>query len=322
MTVELSNTIQDRLTISQTDLNAGYEFRTYDHGAGTLSYITSDSVNRHLRIDDVAVVEGEPYEIPERFVRYSQIMLEHQLGEVHKEAYANHRVVGISSDLAKDSESVRICLAEYYDMLATFYSFPYAYRNDKTKAIEFNGASFIYNDFGVVYPMSTNFGINPIGANTIAVTKDDQLLIQRQAEDARTNPGRLMPSGSGVASWHDYAYDDGTFATTLQQIVVHGAEYKLVNECALPADCPMTTRVMGMARVPTGLKPDFYCITTLGMTADELRTAGATPYEFLDAREGLSASLMRYIAERNGEVPSSVALQLYLEARLLAEICR
>ena len=322
MTVELSTTIQENPSLSQTSLNAGYEFREYDDGESTLAYITSDSVNRHLRIHDLALVETDQYQIPERFARYSQIMLEHQLGEVNKEAYENHRVMGIYSDITKDSESVTVGKAEYYDMLATFYSFPYVYRNDETNLIEFKGSSFIYNDFGVVYPMSANFAINPIGANTIAITRDDQILIQKQADDARTNPGRLMPSGSGVASWHDYAYDDGTRATTLQQIVVHGAQYKLVHECELPAECKMTTKVMGMARVPTGLKPDFYCITTLGMTADELKAAGAKPYEFLDGSDGLSNALLAYIADANEKKPSSVALQLYLEALLLAEICR
>ncbi len=321
MSVELSNTIQENPTLSQTDLNAGYEIRTYDDGAETLSFITSDSVNRHLRLNDIELVETTPYEIPERYARYSQIMLEHQLGQVNKEAYANHRVVGIVSDLTKDSKTVTICLAEYYDMLATFYSFPYVYRNDETHAVEFRGSSYIYNDFGVVYPMSTNFGINPIGANTIAITKDGKILIQKQSNDARTNPGRLMPSGSGVASWHDYEYQDGR-ATTLQQIVIHGAEYKLVHECMLPDECTMKTKMLGMARVPTGLKPDFYCFTSLSMTSDELKAAGATPYEFLPIEDEASTTLRRYIAQANEKNPSSVALQLHLEAILLAEVCR
>lgn len=321
MTVELSNTIQESPTLSQTDLNAGYEFRTYDDGESTLAYITSDSVNRHLRLHSIEVAETTPYTIPERYARYSQIMLEHQLGQVNKEAYANHRVVGIFSDIAKDSMTVTIGMAEYYDMLATFYSFPYVYRSDKTKAVEFRGSSFIYNDFGVVYPMSTNYGINPIGANTIALTSDGKILVQKQADDARTNPGRIMPSGSGVASWHDYVYENDR-AETLQQIVIHGAEYKLVHECNLPAECAMSTKVLGMARVPTGLKPDFYCFTKLGMTAEELKEAGATPYEFLDVIEDPSAALFTYIDKQNAAKPSSVALQLYLEACFLAEICR
>lgn len=321
MTIENSNTIQDDLTLSQTDLNAGYEFRVYDDGAEKLAFITSDGVNRRLRITELPLVETDQYQIPDRFARYSHLMLEHQLGQVNKEAYANHRVMGIFSNLTPDSKSVTVGMAEYYDMLATFYSFPYVYRND-SGALEFRGSSYIYNDFGVVYPMSTNFGINPIGANTIAFTADGKLLIQKQADDARTNPGRLMPSGSGVASWHDYSYEDGSKATTLQQIVAHGAEYKLVNECGLPDECKMTTKMMGMARVPTGLKPDFYCFTQLNMTAAELEAAGATPYEVLDVEGDASDALFDYIARANAENPSSVALQLYLEACFLAETCR
>lgn len=322
MTVELSNTIQESPSLSQTDINAGYEFRTYNDGESQLAYITSDSVNRRLRVEELPLVEVDKYEIPERFVKYSQIMLEHQLGQVNKEAYANHRVVGVFSDITPSSTSVNIGMAEYYDMLATFYSFPYVYRNDTTRAVEFRGSSYIYNDFGVVYPMSANFGINPIGANTVAFTADGKILIQKQADDARTNPGRLMPSGSGVGSWHDYAYDDGSKATTLQQVVAHGAEYKLVHECMLPDECKMTTKLMGMARVPTGLKPDFYCFTQLSMTAAELQAAGMTAHAVLDVPGDASAALLDYIEKENAKKPSSVALQLYLEAQLLAEICR
>jgi len=321
MAVMQSQTIQENPTLSQSDINAGYEFRTYDNKAEALQYITSDAVNRHLRMAGIHLVEMDhPYEIPEKFRKYSEIMLEHQLGSVEPGQFENHRICGLHSDLNATSTTATIGYAEYYDLLATFHSFPFVYRND-TGAIEFKGSSYIYNDFGVLYPLSLGLGVNPIGANTIAITKDFKLLIQKQPEDAYVNAGLLMPSGSGSASWHDYI---DIKAETLQDIVKHGAEYKMRHECNIPDSCPTSTHILGMARVPIGMKPDFYCFTTLGMTWNELKAAGATPYEVVEARdtEHLSDALLAYIDSRNAEKPGQVSIQLFLETIFLAEVCR
>ena len=321
MPVSKSHTIQENPALSQTDLNAGFEFRDYDDKAEVSRYVISDSVNRRLRTTDIALVEMDhPYEIPERFREYSKIMLEHQLGQVDPGQFENHRICGLYSDINPTTETATISYANYYDLLATFYSFPFIYRND-AGAIEFKGSSYIYNDFGVIYPLSLMLGANPIGANTIAVTSDNRMLIHKQPDDAHVNPGRLMPSGSGSCSWHDYIDIN---AQTLQDIVKHGAEWKMRNECSIPESCTTTTKVMGMARVPIGMKPDFYCFTKLGMTWDELKAAGAAPFDVVEAADGehLSDALIAYIDEKNAQNAGSVSIQLYLEAMFLAETCR
>ena len=324
MGVEKSRVIRDDLKLSQTDINYGYEWREYDDGVEKTRYIISDAVNRRLRTAGIGLVEKEPYEIPEDFKRYAKIMLDHQLGQsVIPGQFEDHNVCGLYSDLTPDSETATIGRARFFDMLATFSSFPYLYRNDESHAIEHRGSDYIYNEFSVVYPLSLHRGANPIGANTIAVTSDNKMLITRQDELAHVNPGRLMPSGSGTASWHDYADID---AKVLQDIVKHCAEYKLRLECAIPADCPLDSHVLGMCRVPIGMKPDFFCYTTLPMTADELVSAGAKPYAVVEGRDGeeshLSDALIAYIEEENKKKPGSVSLQLYLEAMFLADVCR
>lgn len=321
MTVMKSDTIRENPDLSQTDLNAGFEARDYNDGVENMHYYTSDSVNRRLRTTDIALVEMDhPYQIPEDFREYSKIMLEFQLGAVDPGQFENHRICGMYSDLDPQSETATIGCVDYYDLLATFYSFPYVYRNEKG-IIEFKGSSYIYNDFGVIYPLSLMLGANPIGGNTIAITADNKMLIQKQDEKAHVNPGRLMPSGSGSCSWHDYIDID---AKRLQDIVKHGAEYKLRHECNIPESCKFTTKVMGMARVPIGMKPDFYCFTELDMTYDELKAAGATPFDVVEAQDAghLSDALIAYIEEKTAQQPGSVSIQLYLEAMFLAEICR
>ena len=321
MTVMESNTIRENPDLSQTDLNAGFEARDYDDKSELMHYYTSDSVNRRLRTTEIKLVEMDhPYEIPERFREYSKIMLEHQLGQVEPGQFENHRICGMYSDLKPDTTTATIGMVEYYDLLATFYSFPYVYRNEGG-AVEFKGSSYIYNDFGVIYPLSLMLGANPIGANTVAITADSKVLIHKQDDKAHVNPGRLMPSGPGSCSWHDYI---DIKAETLQQIVKHGAEYKLVHECSIPETCKMDTKVMGMARVPIGMKPDFYCFTQLDMTWDELKAAGADAFDVVEAqgKGRISNALMAYIEKNNTEKAGSVSIQLFLEAMFLAEICR
>ncbi|MBR3181889.1 MAG: hypothetical protein IKF56_04540 [Eggerthellaceae bacterium] len=321
MAVMESNTIRENPGLSQTDINAGFETRDYDNKIEVVHYYTSDSVNRRLRTTKIKVTDmGHPYEIPQQFREYSKIMLEHQLGQVEPGQFENHRICGMYSDLKPDTDTVTIGMVEYYDLLATFYSFPYVYRNDKG-IIEFKGSSYIYNDFGVIYPLSIMLGANPIGANSIAITTDNKILIHKQDDNAHINPGLLMPTGSGSCSWHDYIDINAEY---LQDIVIHGAEYKMRHECKIPENCPMTTKVMGMARVPIGMKPDFYCFTELGMSWDELKAAGAEAYDVIEA-EGhgsISDALIAYVDQKNAEKIDSVSIQLYLEAIFLAEICR
>ena len=321
MPVEPSLTLLENATLSQTDINAGFEFRKYNDGKYEHQFIISDAVNNHLRAVDIAVEETTPYQIPEKYAKYSQIMLDFQLNREDKEGFENHRVCNLKSDLYGDTTVVKIARAEYFDMLATFYSFPYNYRGDKG-TIEFRGSNYLYNDFGVVFPISSNFAVNPIGANTIAITKDNKIIITRQKHDAHTNKGKLMPSGSGVTSWHDYIDDDNV--DTLQGIVIHGAEYKLRIECEIPKRFHMKTKVLGMARVPTGMKPDFYCVTDIDATVDELVEAGASGrgYEVIDAGESAGTALMDYIKEQNANRPGAVSIQLYLEACFLQEVLR
>lgn len=321
MPVEPSLTLLENATLSQTDVNAGFEFRKYDDGKHVHQYIISDAVNNHLRATDIKVEETAPYKIPEQYEKYSKIMLDYQLNRQGKETFENHRVCNLKSDLYADTEVVKVGCAAYFDMLATFYSFPYNYRGEKG-TIEFRGSNYLYNDYGVVFPISSNHAVNPIGANTIAITKDNQIIITRQGWDAHNNKGKLMPSGSGVTSWHDYIDDESI--DTLQGIVIHGAEYKLRLECEIPQEFGLKTRVLGMARVPKGMKPDFYCLTEVDATVEELKAAGAAGqgYTTLDAGDSASKTLMAYIEQKNAEKPGKVSIQLFLEARLLKEVLR
>ena len=130
-----------------------------------------------------------------------------------------------------------------------------------------------------------------------------------------------MPSGSGVTSYHDY---NGTGVKTLQELVAHCAEYKLINECKISKDHVLDTLVMGMARVPVGMKPDFFCYTVLDATWEELKAEGAEAYQVLETKPHhlISETLRNFIAAENEKNPASVSVQLYLSTEFLAEICR
>ena len=155
----------------------------------------------------------------------------------------------------------------------------------------------------------------------MTVVKSNTIQENPSLSQTDVNAGRLMPSGSGSCSWHDYIDID---AKTLQDIVKHGAEWKMRNECKIPENCPTTTKVMGMARVPIGMKPDFYCFTKLAMSWDELKAAGVKAFDVVEAAdaEHLSDALLAYVEKENGKKPGSVSIQLYLEALFLAETCR
>ena len=304
--------------LSQTDINYGYEIHDYDDGEKLQKYITSDPVNHNLRANKLKLeVRDQPFEVAPQYSEYAAMMVEHHLGQVDDGAYEDHNIAGIVSDLTPDCTTATIAPGRYFDLLATTYAFPYIYKNEQGN-VEFQGSDTCYNEWGVLYPLSMRRGVNPIGSSTLAMTRDGKALIVKHADDATSNPGRLMPSGSGVTSWHDYT-DHGV--TSLQGLVMHCAEYKLRLECSIPDDVEMKSRMLGFARVPNGMKPDFFCLTRIGATADELVAKGVKVHDFVGGMDvRLSEALRTYIDNANAEKPGAVAIQLYLATRFLAEV--
>jgi hypothetical protein len=118
-----------------------------------------------------------------------------------------------------------------------------------------------------------------VGISTVAVTADGALLLVRQSIHNTASALLLAPSGSGSLDPRDLGH--GSAATlreigTLQDIVQRGMERELCEETGILPSEIRGTRVTGFARwLERGAKPEFFGITELSVTTDDL--AGHRP---------------------------------------------
>ena len=151
------------------------------------------------------------------------------------------------------------------------------------------------------------------------------------------NANRLAPSGSGSVEYSDYKkLVAGTDAPTLQELVIRAAERELREECALPAGTVIHTQVIGYTRLlERGGKPDFFCVSQIDITEDEVMrnfedrqrvsevALGCKPLVVrVEPGQSPSAALYAFLEQVRAEQPDKhrVSIQLELCAEYLAAV--
>ena len=109
---------------------------------------------------------------------------------------------------------------------------------------------------------------NAVGVSTLAVTADGALVMVRQSRLNVASPMLLAPSGSGSLEPRDLGRRT---TATLQDILRRGMHRELCEETAIRPDEISSTTVAGFARwLDRGAKPEFFGLTRLSVTADDL----------------------------------------------------
>jgi len=174
--------------------------------------------------------------------------------------------LGLCSDLcvsSLSSEVVTLQKSNYYSGIAT---------NEAANLIlhsrlgepTVRGNVFSVED-GNMITLSDSLCSNQIGGNTLAFTSDGYLVLHVQKEDNLIGRG-LAPSGSG-----SFDLIDAEGATNLVELIKNGTERELREESLVHRD-KQTTRLIGFAICAhRGFKPDFFSVTKLKMTRNELR---------------------------------------------------
>jgi 8-oxo-dGTP pyrophosphatase MutT (NUDIX family) len=160
---------------------------------------------------------------------------------------------------------VRLRESRYFDGLIT-NEFAGRYLRRRGGRVEFSGDS-LFLDGQRILPLSQSRASNGVGSSTLALTRDNVVIIGRQGDGSAVSPGLMAPSGSGSADWSDALPSD-----SLRTFVVRVAERELLEECGLPRRTPCDTTVLAFARVlHRGGKPEFFCFTRLDAEYSEVR---------------------------------------------------
>ncbi|MEO0079564.1 MAG: hypothetical protein ABIK44_02655 [candidate division WOR-3 bacterium] len=122
----------------------------------------------------------------------------------------------------------------------------------------------------ILYDYAESPCSNHIGMGTLAFTLDGKMITSIQTYESAQSPGFMMPSGTGSADWSDL-----TPGISLQDFVTRAMERELLEECGLRGrPVPVVTEIVGFVRhVNRGYKPDFFGVSLIGVSSNELRIA-------------------------------------------------
>jgi hypothetical protein len=178
----------------------------------------------------------------------------------------------LSDPLLDDNGSLiptHIQPTHYFDTLWTNDTIDISLRSHSDRS-EFDGRKFCFPD-NEIPECSQSTCANQIGASTIAITSDDNLVVLGQSAANVFSKRKWAPSGSGSADWKDV----GQF-TDLQQFVKHFARRELVEECGLTIDDVAWLRIFAYGRLlDRGGLPQFFCLAKLNCAYDKVNITGS-----------------------------------------------
>jgi hypothetical protein len=192
--------------------------------------------------------------------------------EMRRSTMHNGSVVGLATDLPADHGSdneVLLRRVGYYDFVSTNI----LAGNDVWKlggGARLNGRRLFVDRNGRLRDFTDSWLANTIGVSTLAITEDGKLLLPFHTKQNVGNPEQFPPSGSGALEQQDLPPNG---KGKLSDIIIHGAERELCEECALlPAEIH-NSAMLGHARWFTrGAMPEFAAVTLVAARSGDIET--------------------------------------------------
>lgn len=293
--------VQSRLSLTRAYEQNGYAIKEFVDGGKTELYVASRRVDKMLasiRVDaelkDAIPLELRKgkFRIPEEVRPVVFDVLRRMFSKHKGKRLTNGKLVRMCGDLLPNDEgrgAIPLQLVRYFDGQCTHEIVYKRAAYEGSLSGYFKGETLLMREDGALLELWESRCANFIGSSTMAITVDNCLVIGKQGAGSMANVGRLAPSGSGSVSYADIACVRQTGCLTLHRLIAYAAERELREECGLPDNAPMTTQVVGYVRLlERGGKPDFFCVTRLDMTSDEVARCFQSQLKITE-RDSLSA---------------------------------
>ncbi|MCR5846423.1 MAG: hypothetical protein K6G78_07695 [bacterium] len=332
--------VQSRLKLSPNYIANGYEIRDFVDGGVTERYVASDLVDRSLIRGSFHPEQANPlyldkggYSIPDEVRPLAIGIISTILRKGKSKRLTNGKLTRQSTDLLPEDPSFKTCVVNkvrYFDGQCT-HEIVYKQAPSKRSIDEcFKGEALLMDESGELIELWRSRCANFMGASTIAITRDLKLILNVQGKQSMANAGRCAPSGSGSVEFSDCTLVLGRSANAmLPALITQAAERELHEECALKlGSSKMRSYLIGYARLlERGGKPDFFCVTFLDMSSQQLVSEylgnisagemdlGTVP-DPVDIADPLhpSQALARALAKRAADNPGqhSISIQLHI----------
>lgn len=264
---------------------ASYQKAIYTNKTYQEYYVYSNKINEHLFYEDHLMFKVDPYDykIPENIRKYVPFALKDRL--LKNATLFNGKSWGLASDIYLNSKIVSIKKVKYFDMLATNHLVHKTIKSKSNIDLSFNGKTLFLDEESRLRKLSESSMSDIIGVNTLAVTKDHYLIIGRQGKSSEVSPEDFVPSGSGSLQREDVLKIK---SKNFLELIAFGATRELLEECNLPKKSNVKTRVFGYVRLlKRGGKPDFFCVSFIDATKEDIDMHMSRSKEVLQGFQGL-----------------------------------
>lgn len=316
---------------------SAYPSPVYLHIPGRGTALVSDGIDRVLaRQDLTARMDEEPYRLPKSLKTSARYVLP---VANHGRLVFNGKIIGMRGDPLPPGPApappIMLHVARFFDGQCSNEMCTLRITHRETGEAFDPRLNLLTTATGQLRTLAESTLADAIGISTIARTTDGSIVTVLQTSRNIASARLLAPSGSGSLDPRDIEHSNAELI--LQDVVRHGMERELREETGILPGEITGTQVIGFARwLERGAKPEFFGITELAITAEELAerrhlasderlyTDGTYPIrvdlaalgrELADGTALLSAASLPTRVKEDGSLP----LLLAIRAAALAE---
>jgi hypothetical protein len=217
----------------------------------------------------------EDHRLPETVIPYATVLKQDRNEELSRKQSRrdNKNVLGLTTTITKelfDSEDNNLGVNNItrYSVQVTDDAFNKIVVNTKKVAnkVTFTGRSLAINEKdGTLYSYEESGLSNEIDVESLILTRDGYWLVAVGTNDHPLNEGKVVPSIAG--SLLPEELDN----KTIQECMISSIHNKIQTSFNLPVTTTMRSSFCGYSRIiARGGAPEFYCITYIDATRDEL----------------------------------------------------
>ncbi len=310
-----------KVRLTEKQIDAGYAVREFHNGTSIEKYVISERINRYLYNNRNIYIHDvkSRYRITSEVANFIPYVLKQTLNS--KRVAFNGKLLRQMQDIYPDTRSVNVQKVGYFDTQCTNELVYKKIKSYSSLEYEFFGDKLLIGSENRLYDLDNSVCANHIGISTLAITRNNQILIGVQGRFSKANAGRLAPSGSGSSDYKDIKKNRNRFALlkelvvnfrhllgyvdyrfrqpqTLHQVLIRGMERELCEECNYNRPNRINSRLIGYVRLlERGGKPDFFGISYIDDDLLPSRTA------LRHSETGLMDSILYVPFKNTAEIP-------------------
>lgn len=289
---ELLAVVDDPDPVSAKDIKAGlrgdallldsHGKEAEDEVNGNDCYVMSDDLNHaFVRFPIRAAFSDDDWTLPESVLPYAGVLKDVRNSEMPKFAALrpDKSVCGLASDLPPSmimGEDPHVIVNDLtrYTVQVTDDAFNKIIINKKkvSDKVVFCGRALALDENGALVPFSASQIANEIDIHSLIISKDGYLMIAKGTTEHPLHAGEVISSASCSLLPSEI---DGR---PIQESMIDSIHAKLHALFLIPQGVEMRSSFCGTSRmIRRGGAPEFYCITRVGMTRDQLIAAHKDP---------------------------------------------